>query len=195
MVPFSLAVDIIPAGMEIQSTLASRLAWGVGGTIMTVTFTAIPLIGYFTSRHNPLVFIGFLPAAVGLLMIFRFGRSAWIKAGETSVSYLPALGSAKVFARSEVKSIIRVPGARGLSTLVFRDQDNRRIVRCEESFARTDVEKLSGFLGVKLTWDFILAPQPSNAGSPPSWDEIKSQLDPEELAELEKHIKKPGVGN
>jgi hypothetical protein len=27
----------------------------------------------------------------------------------------------------------------------------------------------------------------------PSWDEIKSQLDPEQLAELEKHMKKPGT--
>ncbi len=160
---------------------------------MAVTFTALPLIGYFTSGHEPLVFIGCLPAAVGLLMIFRLGRSAWIKAGETSVSYLPPLGSAKEFPRSEVKSIIRVPGARSLSTLEFRDQDNRRIVRCEESFARSDVEKLAGFLGVRLNWDFSLAPRPANAGSPPSWDEIKSQLDPEQLAELEKHIKQPGT--
>jgi hypothetical protein len=104
------------------------------------------------------------------------------------------VGSAKVFPRSEVKSIVRVPGVRGLSRLEFCDQDKRRIVSCAESFARNDVEKLSGFLGVKLIWDFSLAAQPSDAGRRPSWEEIKSQLDPEQLAELEKHMKKPGIG-
>jgi hypothetical protein len=180
--------------MEIQSTVASRVAWRVGGTIMTVTFTALPLIGYLDQGHDPLFFMGFLPAAVGLLMIFGLGRSAWIKAGETSISYVPAVGSAKVFPRSEVKSIARDPGVRGLPRLEFRGQDNRLIVSCEESFARIDVEKLSAFLGVTLIWDSILAAQPSNAGSRPSWDEIKSQLDPEQLAEIEKHMKKPGIG-
>jgi hypothetical protein len=60
-------------------------------------------------------------------------------------------------------------------------------VSCEESFARSDVEKLAQFLGVKLTWDLSLY----DLNAKPSWDEIKSQLDPEQLAELEKHMKKP----
>ncbi len=163
---------------------------------MTGAFTAIPIIGYLAQGHDPVIFLGFIPAAVGLLMIFGLGRSAWIKAGTSSITYLPAVGSVKVFPRSDLKSILRDPGARGLPTLEFRDQDNRRIVSCEESFARGDVEKLSQFLGVKLTWDFSshpLAARASNAGEAPSWDEIKSQLDPEQRAEIEKHMKRPGA--
>jgi len=160
---------------------------------MAGTFTAFPIIGYLAQGHDPVVFVGFVPAAVGLLMIFGLGRSAWIKAGETSIRYLPAVGSAKVFPRSDLKSIVRLPGGRGLSRLEFRDDDNRPIVSCEESFARSDVEKLSQFLGVKLTWDLSLYRRTSNGGAGPSWDEIKSELTPEQLAEVEKHMKKPGV--
>lgn len=156
---------------------------------MAVVFSVVPMIGYLAQGHDPLVFIGLLPAAAGLLMFFRLGRSAWIKAGESSISYLPAIGSAKVFPRSDVKSIARVPGARGLSRLVFRDQENRRIVSCEESFARSDVEKLAQFIGVKLIWNLSLY----NPAAKPSWDEVKSHLDPEQIAEIEKHIKKRGV--
>jgi hypothetical protein len=102
---------------------------------------------------------------------------------------VPALGSAKEFPRSDVRSIARVPGARGSFKLEFRDSDNRRIVSCEERFARRDVEKLSQLLGVQLIWDLSLY----SLAAKPSWDEIKSQLNPEELAEVEKHMKRPGV--
>jgi hypothetical protein len=160
---------------------------------MAVVFTVVPMIGYLAQGHDSLVFIGLLPAAVGLLMIFGLGRSAWIKSGDSSISYLPAMGSAKVFPRSAVKSIVRVPGSRGLARLVFRDQENRRIISCQESFARSDVEKLAQLLGVKLTWDLSWdnAAQPSNGGTGAALDELKSLLDPEQLAELEKHMKRP----
>ena len=168
--------------MEIQSTLRSRIAWRVGGTIMAVVVTSFVTIGFLDSDHDPLVLIGLLPAAVGLLMVFGLGRSAWIKAGESTITYLPAIGRAKVFPRSDVKSIIREPTSRGLSTFLFRDQVNRRIVSCEESFARSDMEKLSRFLGVNLIWDFNGYMQAAA-----SLDEIKAQLDPDELAELKGH--------
>jgi hypothetical protein len=183
--------------MEIQSTLRSRIAWRVGGIIMAGTFTVAMIIGFVTQGHDPLVFLGVIPAAVGLLMIFGLGRSAWIKADASSISYLPAMGSAKAFPRSDLKSIVRVPEPRGLSKLEFHDHENRPIVSCEESFAKGDVERLSQFLGVKLWWDFgsyPLAAKRSAGGSAPSWDEIKSELTPEQLAELQKHMKKPGAG-
>jgi hypothetical protein len=184
--------------MEIQSTLTSRIAWRVGGIIMAGVFTVIPIIGYLAQGHNPLVFVGFIPATVGLLMIFGLGRSAWIKADASSISYLPTVGSTKAFPRSDLKSIVRVPGWRGLSSLEFHDHENRPIVSCEESFARGDVKRLAQFLGVNLTWDFgssPLAAKPSAAGDVPSWDEIKSELTPEQIAELEKHMKPPGAGH
>ena len=139
--------------MELQSTLMSRIVWSIVGTIMAGIFTIAPIIAYLAQGHDPLVFIGFIPAAVGLLMVFGFGRTAWIKVGESSITYLPALGSAKVFPRSDVKSIVRVPIPRGLWGLEFRDQNSRQIATCEESFARSDVDKLAQFLAVKLTWD------------------------------------------
>lgn len=159
---------------------------------MAVAFTVVPLNGYLPG-HDPRALVGFFPAALGLLMIFGLGRAAWIKAGASSIRYMPALGSAKEFPRSDLKSIIRVPSSRGLSSLEFRDKDNRRIVSCPESYARSDVEALSQFLGVKLTWDPSNLAAKRTDGGEPSWDEFKSQLDPEELAEFEKHMKSPGI--
>ena len=158
---------------------------------MATAFIALSAIAFLTQGHDPLTLIALLPAAVGLLMVFGLGRSAWIRAGETSISYEPALGRKKSFLRSDVKSIVRVPGARGLARLQFRDPANRRIVSCQESFARSDVTNLAQFLGVTLRWDFGWPS--ASGGARPSWDEIKAQLSPEELSELEKHMKKPAI--
>ena len=155
---------------------------------MAVAFTVVPILGYLEPGRSPLVFIGLLPALVGLLMIFGLGRSAWIKTGESTITYLPAVGRAKVFPRSDVKSIVRAPGAKGLARLEFHGHDNKLLVSCEESFARGDVEKLSQFLGVELIWDLNAYMRTA------SFDEFKAHLDPEQLAEMEKHMKRPGGG-
>lgn len=161
---------------------------------MSAVFLGVGLVVNFTPHWNPVLLITFFPAGVGLLMI-GLGRPATIGVRDSSISYHPALGSAKTFPRSEVSRLVRVPGSRGLSRIVFRDQDNHNLVSCQESFSKGDVERLSQYLGAPLVWDFDReSAELKHSDVPATWEEVKTAMfnagyDADMIAEAEKHMK------
>src|SRR5919201_3381013 len=121
--------------MEIQSSRGSRILYLMIGFGLAGAFAIAAIISMLRSGPNPVMFAALFPIGIGIAAVLWLGRPAWIRVGTTEVSYVPPLGSSKVFPRSSVKGIVRVAGARGATHLEFRDQDNRRLVVIEQGFA------------------------------------------------------------
>lgn len=143
--------------MEIESSIGSRIFWGILGLALSGSFVVGVILVTVKSGPRPgliVLMLGSLfPIGLGIATYLWLGRPAWIRVGTTEVAYVPPLGSAKVFPRSSIRWIVRVPGGRGASTIRFRDQDNRSLVVIEQGFAEADMEKLAQDLGAKFTWD------------------------------------------
>jgi hypothetical protein len=132
---------------------------------------------------------------LGIATYLWLGRPAWIRVGTNELAYVPPLGSAKVFSRSSIKWIVRVPGGRGASKIQFRDQDNRNLLVVEQGFSEADMETLAQYLGAKFRWDLDWKKDfPVGAGADPAprqqaLQQMKEMMTPEERAELEKHLR------
>lgn len=183
--------------MEIESTLGSRIFWRILGLALSSSFLVGVILATLQSGPSPvLMVVSLFPIGLGIATYLWLGRPAWIRVGTTEVAYVPPLGSAKVFPRSSIRWVVRVPGGRGTSTIEFRDQDNRNLVAVEQGFAEADMEKLAQYLGVKFTWDLDRnnALPAGTSGDPASREQALQQMmemmTPEERAELEKHMKK-----
>ena len=126
-------------------TLGLSLA---GGFLVVLIFATLQ-----SGPSAELFLISLFPIGLGIGAALWMGRPAWIRVGETEVSYVPPLGAAKVIPKSDVKWIVRVPGGRGTSTIELRDDHNVNLVVVEQGFAQADMERLAKYLGAKFTWD------------------------------------------
>lgn len=183
--------------MEIKSSRAGRTFWLILGLGLAGSFVIGNIFVTVQSGPSPVLIVTSLfPIGLGIATILWLGRPAWIRVDATEVSFVPPLGSAKVFPRTSVNSIVRVRRAKGTSNLEFRDHDNRRLVAIEQGFAMDDVQQLAQFLDVKLSWDpqWTRAPRAGSGSDEASraqaLQEMMATMTPEERAELEKHMKK-----
>ena len=187
--------------MEIKSSPGSRFLWTALGLGLSGAFLVGVILASRQSGPNPVVTVlSLFPIGLGIVTYLWLGRPAWVRVGTTEVTYVPPLGSAKVFPRSLVKQIVRIPRGRGTSIVQFRDQDNHSVVSIEQGFARADMEKLAGYLDAKFTWDldWKMALPAGATGNPASREqalqEMMERFTPEERAEFEKHMRKTDGG-
>jgi hypothetical protein len=181
--------------MEIESSLGSRTLWGILGLALSGSFLVAVIVATVKSGPSPVMTVmSLFPIGLGIATYLWLGRPAWIRVGTTEVAYVPPLGSPKIFPRSSIKWIIRVPRGRGTSTIQFRDQDNRNLLVVEQGFSKADMETLAQYLGAKFTWDLDWknALPAGASGDPASRQQalqrMTEMMTPEERAELEKHL-------
>lgn len=139
--------------MEIESSRRSRILYLGLGFGLAGTFVIWAAFVMLRSGLNPSLLAAVFPIAIGIGTVLWLGRPAWIRVDTTELSYVPPLGSPKVFPRSSIRAIVRVAGSRGTTRLELRDQDNRKLVVIEQGFAKNDVERLATFLDARLSWD------------------------------------------
>jgi hypothetical protein len=185
--------------MEIESSLGSRIFWGILGLGLSASFVVGGILATMQSGPRPGVIVAILvslfPIGLGIATYLWLGRPAWIRVATNELAYVPPLGPARVFSRSSIKWIVRVPGGRGTSKIQFRDQDGRNLVVVEQGFAQADMEKLAQDLGAKFTWDLDWKKGfPAGASADPAsrqqaLQQMKEMMTPEERGELEKHLR------
>lgn len=183
--------------MEIKSTRGSRIFWTIVGLGLAGSFIAISIAGTFQRGGTPLLILfALFPIGLGIATFLNLGRPAWIRVDANDVTFVPPMGSPKVFPRSSVKSIVRIQSSRGGSTLEFRDEDNRRLLRFEQGFAKADMENLAQYLGAKFIWDRNWQNVvPAGASSEQARKALLAMLTPEQRAEMLKRFKKPDGGS
>lgn len=153
--------------MEIESSRGWRAFWLIGGFAFAGFFVMVVIFATLQSGFSPLTIVASLfPIGIGIFTSVWMGRPAWIRVGTSDISCVPPLGSSKVFPRSSVRWIVRVPGAKGSSSMEFRDQENRNLVVIEQRFAKEDIEKLAQLLNAKFTWELDWKNAVPPAGNP-----------------------------
>lgn len=172
--------------MEIESSRSSRIFWLILGVGLAGGFATFAIFVTLKFGPNLAMLSTLFPIGMGVATVLWLGRPAWIKVGAVDVSFVPPLGSAKVFPRSSVKQIIRVPGYRGGTHIEFRDQTNRKLVSFEQGFDKGDMEKLGQFLNAKLIWDVNVKdasiPEMIALMTPEEHADIMGRMSPEERA-------------
>lgn len=183
--------------MEIESTRRGRIFWLILGLVLAGGPAIFVIILTVQTSQGLFLFVPALPPiGLGIGCVLWLGRPAWIKADSTTVTYIPPLGPARVFLRSEVRWLVHVPSSRGGSSLELRDQGNRRLVRVEQGFAKDDMQKLAQFLNAKFTWDpnwndrWPAAKLDYGISRAQALQQRMATMTPEERAELEKHMRK-----
>lgn len=137
--------------MSIRPPLAVRLIWIIGGG--GTALVSLVLIAYFwVTLQNPQVLFGLLITAVFVFGAYSGGRSSWLKVDVGSVGYHPSVGVAKVVPRQRLAAVVRVSVGEGVKTLEFRGHDGNVLFVAQESFSRSDVQRLAEYVGVPLTW-------------------------------------------
>lgn len=140
--------------MSVRPPPWSRLIFGLGASAAAVLFLFVTAVGIFVQHSGPVSgLFGVALGAAFAVIAYWGGRSNWLCADERTFGCHPSIGSAKVFARDQLAEIVRVAGARGITSLQFRTRDGRVLVEAGDSFIRPDVERLSQYLRVPLTWD------------------------------------------
>jgi hypothetical protein len=90
----------------------------LGGNAAAAVFLFVTAMGTFVQHSGPITgFFGVALSTVLALMAYWGGRSNWLRADERTFGYHPSIGSAKVFARDQLAEIVRVAGARGITSL------------------------------------------------------------------------------
>ena len=175
--------------LEIESTRRSRISSTVLGILLAGGFLAGGVFVTIRSGFTPALIALVFPIGIGIVAIVWLGRPAWIKVSETEVSFVPPVGSPKVFPKDSIKKIVRVFGGRGSSTLQFRNTGNHTVLKIEQEFAKEDVERVAAALAAKLLWDtrgVDLVP-----ADPADWKAAAeaSGMDADEIAEIAKHVR------
>ena len=177
--------------MEIRPTRGYRIFLFIGGLAFAALWSGLAIAGN-AGRAGLITYILLAVfIAMGLGISLAGVLPSYLRADESTVTLHPPIGRTKSFPRASLSRITRSGGGRAGPVLEFKSNNGKRLFRTQLGFSRQDVEGLARYLGVPCYWEFGADSTLGDLKPGASWDEVKAHLDPDLVAEAEKHMKKP----
>jgi hypothetical protein len=140
------------ATMTIHSSRSSRLFMAAFLGPMSLLLV---LIAAYTVMWLHLWY-GVIPLVVASFLgygAYAYGRDATLSSDGAEVVFIRPVGQPQHCSKADVTRIDHVWGARSTSEIRFVRRDGGVVMKVDNAFSRSDLERLAEHLGVPLNWD------------------------------------------